>query len=685
MKRLRYVALSAAVLLAACGDERPQPTAPSLREPGTPNATVTDGNNGGGNPDFFFLSPLVKDPVGNANFKDDAFDGTRKATVEICKSTFTLTAANLCDAASLAIRYLPSEVAVSGTDEQYRVNVQTDDSRLPAGKYRIRVLITVSGANIELGHANIDLVDQQQVKNANTGDAIALTDGRTLPLKFRIETNPLVSADDDDTRALQYNEQVIPNDNPNAGGTIMYSSTDPSAAVAGSFFTDGWLAGQGLGSITVVIEERAVTSPALCHPGSDGTVVQSGKCIRYSTIPALQPFSTTSTDQFSQPVIVGFCRELDANLPQYQALRVYRSKSDVPDQPVAIPPVVYTRFFPLPACDGTPSVAVRAGAGAWDRMYAGLQNITNGLARVLGPKLAYAVDLGLGGETREFSDFNFGFVPAVAAADAAQSSGTAGSTVPVRFKVSVRDGHHDPAVSGVPVTLTTATTTLQATSDAQGLVTFPVTLVAQPGPNVATAKILTGIGAQQAAITVNGIAPLTDAVGDATKNDLGTPDLVSTAVGVAGGNALISVRFASGTFSQTLSHVTLSLDTDQNVQTGSPGVDAGGNDRALMGTDAIVSIGSFYNGAAVRLAQSNEVNDFGSLVTGSPFAVTYVADGVDVAIPLAALRETDGFLNFKATSSTRLGATATTFSGVQDYASDLGVAPGTTAPPIVLR
>ncbi len=394
--RSRHVALTAAVLLAACGDERP-PTGPTFRGPSVPNAAVLDGNNAGGNPDFFFLSPLVKDPAGNPDYRDDAFDASRSVTVQICaKPVVDISPKDgLCDSGNEKVKLSGAQIAVSTTDEHYQVNVLTDDPSLLPGMYTVRVLIT----NVELGHADIQLVDQQQVKNANTGDAIPLADGRTLPLKFRIEDNPLVSADDHGTGSeLAYVEQIVPNDNPNATGTVVLSKTPQGIALGGGFFTDGWLAGQNLSQITVVIEEVAVKYPADCHPGSSTSapyLLQYGKCFRYSTVPVLQPINSAG-HQFSQKVTVGFCRELPTTDPQYNALQVYRSKTGEPDAPVAIPVAIYSQYFQLACADDGPHAAV-APSGVWGRMYAGWRGLASGIGRVLGPKPLYAVDLGVGG------------------------------------------------------------------------------------------------------------------------------------------------------------------------------------------------------------------------------------------------------------------------------------------------
>ncbi len=81
-------------------------------------------------------------------------------------------------------------VRVDATSQLYIVNWQTDQCTtgpctLPPGNvYRIRVLV----AGTELGHADVQVVaSQQEAKNVNTGEFFPLVDGRTLPVKFRIE------------------------------------------------------------------------------------------------------------------------------------------------------------------------------------------------------------------------------------------------------------------------------------------------------------------------------------------------------------------------------------------------------------------------------------------------------------------------------------------------------------------
>ena len=113
------------------------------------------------------------------------FVGSMDPVVEICGwdgetceapvlATFTMTTGP----GSETIRVVPE-------DEHYIVNWHIGDFPVvEGGTYRIRV--TVAGA--ELGFADVTLyANMGQAKKASTGESINLVDGRTLPIKFRIE------------------------------------------------------------------------------------------------------------------------------------------------------------------------------------------------------------------------------------------------------------------------------------------------------------------------------------------------------------------------------------------------------------------------------------------------------------------------------------------------------------------
>ena len=169
--------LTVSFALVACSDS------PTRTELGSPVFQIADAVHNGGNPHFFFLPPMVPSPVTNG-----VFDGSLEPVVEICElslcgtstiASFTTTTGT----GSEIVRVVPE-------DEHYIVNWHTDESGLDDQKdYRIRVLL----GGTELGHADVDVVSGgNQLKNVDTGASVALLNGRTLPVKFRIEEGALL-------------------------------------------------------------------------------------------------------------------------------------------------------------------------------------------------------------------------------------------------------------------------------------------------------------------------------------------------------------------------------------------------------------------------------------------------------------------------------------------------------------
>src|SRR5262245_47222818 len=79
--RCRALLFLGLISLAACqGSETTQPGEVPL---GTPAFLISDGGHAGGNPDFFFLSPIVDNPSGSTNY-GDPFNGNLQPTVKIC-------------------------------------------------------------------------------------------------------------------------------------------------------------------------------------------------------------------------------------------------------------------------------------------------------------------------------------------------------------------------------------------------------------------------------------------------------------------------------------------------------------------------------------------------------------------------------------------------------------------------
>ncbi len=167
-----------------CIDEA---TAPSHREivvPGAPSPDVTDAVHNGGTPHFYFLAPMVPHPRYSG-----VFDASQRPIVEICVVSNVSCGGALVASYSMGTGPGQETVRVNTSDETYVVNWNTNAFSLDLGAlYRIRVKVL----DTELGHVDVRLVNNgSAAKNANTGDLITLVDGRTLPIKFRIELGSL--------------------------------------------------------------------------------------------------------------------------------------------------------------------------------------------------------------------------------------------------------------------------------------------------------------------------------------------------------------------------------------------------------------------------------------------------------------------------------------------------------------
>jgi len=135
-------------------------------------------------PGFYFLAPMVK-----GSEYSGTFDAGLSPVVEICETTACAAIHESFDMDGEG----SERVRLDEEDEHYIVNWHTDQTGTEVGQtYRIRVSV----AGTVLAHADIQMAENgRDAKNITDDEAIALVDGRTLPIKFRVEEGAVYVTD----------------------------------------------------------------------------------------------------------------------------------------------------------------------------------------------------------------------------------------------------------------------------------------------------------------------------------------------------------------------------------------------------------------------------------------------------------------------------------------------------------
>ncbi len=222
--RISLVLLGLFVLLLSCSN-------PLNFEhyPTHPARSITDAAHDGSDEHFYFLPPLVANPSCTGTF-----DGSFEPVVEILNLTTQEPLATFS-------KYQGSNGEVVRADplqEHYIVNWHTDLYDLDAATtYRICVLVPICGSLVELGYADVDVVDNgRDLRNVNTKDYIPLLDGRTLPIKFRIE----IGAGSSSLQFSEISPHLVASDGElhDGFGNSVAVSGDGSIIVVGAYVND---------------------------------------------------------------------------------------------------------------------------------------------------------------------------------------------------------------------------------------------------------------------------------------------------------------------------------------------------------------------------------------------------------------------------------------------------------------
>ena len=491
MKGRGLLALAVLSLVLACEGNQ-QLMGPNA--PATGSQVISDGTRAGGNPDFFFLPPLVQNPVNNSNFERGKFNNALQPSlsVEICQlvpetGNALPTATTACVTGPAVKTFAAGTVRQVGLPKNqpgwwtthdlpnegfYYVLWDTRQSNLSTSSYyRIKVKL---GGSIVLGFADVDPMDNmREFRNARTGDVITFVDDANLPIPFRVERGAACNGG-------TCNSATITNNSPT--GTQSVTVDAGGGNIAGASFPNGWLPSpeqcgpESACPQSVVVTVTEVNTPGsglpgestVCHPALNPKLQQFRGCFQYTTTPALQPFNEAG-DEFAQPVIVAVCYELEGSGdPREKFAELYASGPNEP--PHRLDDVSEGALLSVTTKDCSSDAPVIGLGGSNPLMQlasTGWRKLKGGLGQVFGVKTAYAVDLGLGGIVKGFSNIS----PVLSASIESYSSTElnlqpgATTTSTVRIVGSSHHGDHATSgISGLTVTFSASGGTLSATT-----------------------------------------------------------------------------------------------------------------------------------------------------------------------------------------------------------------------------
>ena len=401
MKRVVLVLLSF-VAFVACRDEQ----SPTAAKGPAISAEIRDAVNGGGNPHFFWLPPIVAAPTFTG-----VFNPRLSPVVEICSRNVSP-----CPDGQVHVRFTTTSgsggqiVRVDLTNQLYIVNWNTDPSTEPVGSsFRIAVIVHKA----VLGFADVDIVGTGQVRNANTGGDVQLVNGRTLPIKFRIEDGALCPSNS----TLDCAEHIA---SPGTDNTIVSNNQQ-----AGTFIPAGALSQPVTVTIVQNSTKRCIPAPFALPEFED--------CYDFFTDPG--------PNQFNVPVTVAMCIDRES-VPSTAVHQLQLFQFDV-GLPVRALQNVPARFLP---CNGESSVGSRGS---------GVKGFLARLWRAVTPRPLFASHLGVGGSAGSYSTFTWSFVPEIVTNSINPQLGAVGTPVLSAPTVLLRDttAAHNP-VAGVTVRFT---------------------------------------------------------------------------------------------------------------------------------------------------------------------------------------------------------------------------------------
>ena len=465
-------ALLAIPLLLSCQDSNTGPTRTDL---GRPDAAIIDGRPGhSGNPHFFWLHPQW---TSGTTFTGQA---TTKLfpVLKVCRWDKINSTCIGADVATLQVgdgTLTPKTDEYVGVWNTYTANPVLEElfrARVYLGEYMVGARDLKFVTKSVFGQTPNNNVDWAPV-HYDPNDVGSNRPSGKYTFRFRLEVGALSAAVNGDEPCGDCTEGSV--DNNATTTTVIETPSDDAAAVfpAGSVNQD----------INVLVErlERGCLETDL---------QQYDACYRFTTIPDI-------TFQPGQ-VHVEVCLESldDFSVGQVQLHRQEEDENGEPTGTVTPLENVADQFI-----NCAPPVIIGALARKFPTLARGMRAVTKPLARVLGPKFAYAEDEGRGGRTDSFSRVGWARGVSMTPVSSSNLSGNVGSTLaPAVVQVGALHFHPgDPtAAAGVPVqfqlTGPAGSSSGSVTTDELGKASIPVVLnkgagaytlsVTAPGTNI---------------------------------------------------------------------------------------------------------------------------------------------------------------------------------------------------------
>ncbi len=453
----RAIALFLLFAIAACQGDRTA-TGP---EPG-PTFAVSDGANGTGNEDFFFLPPLAADPTGHPEFSPGQFNAALAPRVRVCQldTSYPSDPDDGTPCASGTTADVAPVVLVLDK-EQYLAEWEAPST----SKVYYRFLVSVGGQ--DLGHADILIGHPARDLKSYPGEVPTGAPGRTVPVKFRIENRALCTPVEPRTAPCASTAVDL-----TTGGTVTIT-TDPTAPPSG---------------VTIPPQPGGGTINVTVQPCTGGTLFDRGLV----DIPVFGSCLTVSAEPLATPLaneaLVYVCDvslgTLNLN-SEHQEHRVTLHRYDG----------ATVRALPhAEACGGGSSSARHEFEGMVRHLARGEWTAAGGrLLALLGPRALQALDQGGGGLTDGFSDFQFGLPVKMEKHAGDDQAGVAGTPLPQDPTVKVTDLAGEPA-AGARVRFApdpgsgTIVPTDPVLTGTDGLASVAWTLPGDAGPVTLTAK-----------------------------------------------------------------------------------------------------------------------------------------------------------------------------------------------------